>query len=103
MVELGTRVVKNFFEDRMATYAEQLSYRGLFGLFPFIILVFALLAVPQLGAAFDRLIESAMGAPPPQIPEPPEPVAAEGKAQAEFLRPAIEQARDQAGGGLLSF
>jgi membrane protein len=103
MVELGTRAVKSFFEDRMATYAEQLSYRGLFGLFPFIILVFALLAVLQLDAVFDRLIEAAMGAPPQQIPEPLEPVAEEGRAQAELLRPLIEQAREQAGGGLLSF
>jgi membrane protein len=103
MVELGTRAVKSFFEDRMATYAEQLSYRGLFGLFPFIILVFALLAVLQLDAVFDRLIEAAMGAPPQQIPEPLEPVAEEGRAQAEFLRPLIEQAREQAGGRLLSF
>jgi membrane protein len=103
LVELGTRAVKSFFEDRMATYAEQLSYRGLFGLFPFIILVFALLAVLQLDAVFDRLIEAAMGAPPQQIPEPLEPVAEEGRAQTEFLRPLIEQAREQAGGGLLSF
>jgi membrane protein len=103
MVELGTRAVKSFFDHRMATYAEQLSYRGLFGLFPFIILVFALLAVLQLDAVFDRLIEAAMGAPPQQIPEPLEPVAEEGRAQTEFLRPLIEQAREQAGGGLLSF
>ena len=103
MVELGKRAVKSFFEHRMPTYAEQLSYRGLFGLFPFIILVFALLAVLQLDAVFDRLIEAAMGAPPQQIPEPLEPVAQEGRTQAEFLRPLIEQAREQAGGGLLSF
>jgi membrane protein len=103
MVELGKRSVKSFFEHRMATYAEQLSYRGLFGLFPFIILVFALLAVLQLDAVFDQLIEVAMGAPKQQIPEPLEPVAEEGRAQAEFLRPLIEQAREQAGGGLLSF
>jgi membrane protein len=87
----------------MIARAEQLSYRGLFGLFPFIILVFALLAVLQLDAVFDRLIEAAMGAPPQQIPEPLEPVAEEGRAQTEFLRPLIEQAREQAGGGLLSF
>ena len=81
----------------MATYAEQLSYRGIFGFFPFIILVFALLAVLQLDAVFDRLIEAAMGTPPQQIPEPLEPVAEEGRAQTEFLRPLIEQAREQAG------
>jgi membrane protein len=103
MVELGKRSIGHFFEDRMATYAEQLSYRGLFGLLPFIILVFALLAVLQLDAVFDRLIEAAMGAPQQQIPEPLEPVAQEGRAQAEFLRPLIEQAREHAGGGLLSF
>jgi membrane protein len=103
IVELGKRSIKSFFEHRMATYAEQLSYRGLFGFFPFIILVFALLAVLRVDAVFDRLIEAAMGAPPQQIPEPLEPVAEEGRAQAAFLRPLIEQAREQAGGGLLSF
>lgn len=103
IVELGKRSMKSFFEHRMATYAEQLSYRGLFGFFPFIILVFALLAVLRVDAVFDRLIEAAMGAPPQQIPEPLEPVAEEGRAQAGFLRPLIEQAREQAGGGLLSF
>jgi membrane protein len=103
MVELGKRSVRTFFEHRMPIYAEQLSYRGLFGLFPFIILVFALLAVLQLDAVFDRLIEAATGAPPQQIPEPLEPVAQEGRAQTEFLGPLIEQAREQAGGGLLSF
>jgi membrane protein len=102
-VELGKRSVKSYFEHRMATYAEQLSYRGLFGFFPFIILVFALLAVLRVDAVFDRLIEAAMGVPPQQIPEPLEPVAEEGRTQAEFLRPLIEQAREQAGGGLLSF
>ena len=96
MVELGKRSIDNFFEHRMPTYAEQLSYRGLFGLFPFIILVFALLAVLQLDAVFDRLIEAAMGA-PQQIPEPLEPVAEEGRAQTQFLGPLIEQAREQAG------
>jgi membrane protein len=103
MIELCKRSVRNFFEHRMIAHAEQLSYRGLFGLFPFIILVFALLAVLQLDVVFDRLIEAATGAPPQQIPEPLEPVAQEGRAQAEFLRPLIEQAREQAGGGLLSF
>jgi membrane protein len=103
IVELGKRSVKSYFEHRMATYAEQLSYRGLFGFFPFIILVFALLAVLRVDAVFDRLIEAAMGTPPQQIPEPLEAVAEEGRAQVGFLRPLIEQAREQAGGGLLSF
>ncbi len=103
IVELSKSSVKSFFEHRMATYAEQLSYRGLFGFFPFIILVFALLALLSIDAVFDRFIEAAMGVPPQQIPEPLEPVAQEGRTQAGFLRPLIEQAREQAGGGLLSF
>ena len=103
IVEVGRRSVQSFFEHRMATYAEQLSYRGIFGFFPFIILVFALLAVLRVDVVFDRLIEAAVGVSPQQIPEPLEPVAEEGRAQAEFLRPLIQQAREQAGGGLLSF
>src|SRR5215212_7489408 len=103
MVELCKRSVRKFFEHCMTTYAEQLSYRGLFGLFPFIILVFALLAVLQLDAVFDRLIEVATSAQPQQITGPLEPVAEEGRAQTEFLRPLIKQAREQAGVGLLSF
>jgi membrane protein len=103
IVEVGRRSVQSFFEHRMATYAEQLSYRSIFGFFPFIILVFALLAVLRVDVVFDRLIETAMGVPSQQIPEPLEPVAEQGRAQAEFLRPLIQQARDQAGGGLLSF
>src|SRR5215212_10767647 len=100
MVEMGKISIRNFFEHRMATYAEQLSYRGLFGLFPFIILVFTLLTVLQLDAVFDRLIEAARGAPTQHIPQPLEPVAKEGRAQAGILRPLIKQAREQAGGGL---
>src|SRR5829696_7400423 len=103
MVEMGKISIRNFLEHRMTTYAEQLPYRGLFGFFPFIILVFALLAVLQVDAVFDRLIEAAMGAPPQPTPDPLEPVAEEGRAQAEFLLPLIQQAREQAGGGLLSF
>jgi len=103
VIELGKRSIKSFLEHRMGTYAEQLSYRGLFGFFPFIILVFALLAVLQVDAVFDRLIEATRGASPQPIPEQLEPIAEEGRTQVEFLRPLIEQAREQAGGGLLSF
>ena len=86
IVELGKRSIESFFEHRMVTYAEQLSYRGLFGFFPFLILVFVLLAVLRVDVVFDRLIEAAMGAPPQQIPESLEPVAEEGRTQAGFLR-----------------
>jgi membrane protein len=103
IVEVGRSSAKSFFEHRMAIYAEQLSYRGIFGLFPFIILVFALLAVFRIDVVFDRLIEAAAGVPPQQIPEPLEPMVEEGRAHAEFLPPLIQQAREKAGAGLLSF
>jgi membrane protein len=103
IIEVGRSSVKSFFEHRMAIYAEQLSYRGIFGLFPFIILVFALLAVLRMDAAFDWLIQAATGVTPQQIPKPIEPVAEEGRAHAAFLLPLIQQARERAGGGLLSF
>src|ERR687893_1296249 len=103
MLELCKSSVRNFVEHRMTIYAEQLSYRGLFGLFPFIMLVFTLLAVLRVDAVFDWLIEAAAGAPQQQIPKQLESVAEESRSQAEFLRPLIEQAREQAGGSLLSF
>jgi membrane protein len=103
IVEVGRHAVKSFFEHRMAIYAEQLAYRGIFGFFPFIILIFALVAILRFDVVFDRLIEAAMGVPQQQIPEPLEPVAEEGRNQASFLLPLIQQAREQAGGGLLSF
>lgn len=81
----------------MPIYAEQLSYRGIVGFFPFIILVIAPLAILRTDVIFDRLIEAATGVPPQQIPEPIEPVAEEGRAQAAFLPPLIQQAREQAG------
>lgn len=103
MVELLKCSVKKFFKHRMTDYAEQLSYRGLFGLFPFIILVFTLLSILRVDAVLEGLIEAAAGAPQQQIPEQLESVAEESKAQAKFLRPLIEQAREQAAGSLLSF
>jgi membrane protein len=103
VLELGERSVRNFFAHRMTTYAELLSYRALFGLFPFVLLVVALLAVLRFDAVFERLVEEATSAPPQRVPEPLEPVVEQGREQAEPLRELVGQAREQAGGGLLSF
>jgi hypothetical protein len=59
IIELGRHSVKSFFEHRMVIYAEQPFYRGIFGFFPFIILVFALLAVLRIAVVFDWLVEAA--------------------------------------------
>ena len=59
IIELGRHSVNSFFEHRMAIYAEQPFYRCIFGFFPFIILVFALLAVLRIDVVFDWLVEAA--------------------------------------------
>jgi membrane protein len=101
-VEIGERSVRNFFKHRMTTYAAALAYRALFGLVPFILLVVALLAVLRFDGFFERLIEQAEAG-PPQLPTPLEPAIEQGRGQAEPLASLIEQASEQAGGGLLSF
>jgi uncharacterized BrkB/YihY/UPF0761 family membrane protein len=41
-LELGERSIRAFFEHPMATYAAALAYRGLFGLFPFVLILVVL-------------------------------------------------------------
>ena len=53
VVELGERAVRGFFGDRMATHAAALAYRGLFGLFPFLLLMFMLLGVLEFDASLQ--------------------------------------------------
>ena len=42
----------------MTTYAAALAYRGLFALFPFVLLVLTLVGALDLDAVLDRLIPS---------------------------------------------
>jgi len=51
------RVVRNFFDHRMATYAAALAYRGLFALFPFMLIFVVLLGVFGPPDAFGRLVD----------------------------------------------
>jgi len=91
VVELGERSIRKFFEHKMTTYAAALAYRGLFALFPFMLLVVALVGVLDLGAVFDRLTGQA-------DPGPLGPAVERGREQAQPLEPLVEQAREQAGG-----
>ena len=100
---LGERSVRGFFGHRMTTYAAALAYRGLFTLFPFILLMVVLLGVLDLDNLLNRLIEQSRSDPARRVPGPLEPVVEEGKQQAQSLESLIKQARTQAGGGLLSF
>ena len=56
-MELGERSVRNFLTHRMTTYAAALAYRGLFGLFPFVLLVVVLLGLLQVDGFFQRMLE----------------------------------------------
>ena len=42
IIELGERSIRKFFEHPMSTYAAALAYRGLFGLFAFVLMLVVL-------------------------------------------------------------
>jgi membrane protein len=87
--ELIERSVRNFFTHRMTTYAAALAYRGLFGLFPFVVLVVMLLGLLQADSYFQG------------IPEQDRPALPQGMSGE--LSSMVEAARKQASGGLMSF
>lgn len=101
IVGLTESLVRNFLAHRMTTFAAALAYRALFGIFPFILLVIALLAVLRVDGVFEWLIEQAEPAPPQEAPEPLSPMVEQGREQAEPLERLIEQAKREASGGLL--
>lgn len=86
----------------MTTYAAALAYRGLFALFPFILLVIALLAVLRFDVFFESLVANAGSETRQGVPAPLESVVEPGGTQAEALRGMVRQARKEAGGGLLT-
>jgi membrane protein len=100
IIWLGERSVRKFFEHRMTTFAAALAYRGLFGLFPLILILVVLVGVFGLPDFFDRLI--GLGA-SQQVPRPLEPVVEQGRVQGQSLRRMVEQAQERAAGELLFF
>ncbi|HEX5916046.1 MAG TPA: hypothetical protein VFY54_23315, partial [Rubrobacter sp.] len=57
---LGERAVRNFFfEHPMATYAAALAYRGLFGLFPFLLILVILMSAIGFPDLFDQAADQA--------------------------------------------
>lgn len=103
IVEFGERLVRNFSEHRMATYAAALAYRGLFGLFPFMLILVVLAGMLGSPDSLDRLIEEAESQSSQQVPQQLEPVVEHGREQVQPLVGMIEQAQEQAGGELLLF
>lgn len=99
IIELGDRSVRKFFEHRMSTYAAALAYRGLFGLFPFVLILVVLTSM--LGLA--DFVEQAYSQSSQQVPHQLAPVVEQGREQIQPLERMIEQAKKQAGGELLFF
>jgi len=97
--ELGERSIRKFFEHRMSTYAAALAYRGLFGLFPFVLIVVVLAGALGL----PDFIEQAHSHSSQQVPHQLETVVDQSREQTQPLERMIEQAQKQAGGELLFF
>jgi membrane protein len=103
IIELGQRSIRKFFEHPMATYAAALAYRGLFGLFPFVLILVVLVGTLGVSDFFDRAREHARSESSQQVPQQLEPVVERGREQVQPLERMIEQAEEQAGGDLLLF
>src|SRR5215207_2411847 len=97
--ELGDRSIRKFFEHRMSTYAAALAYRGLFGLFPFVLILVVLAGALGL----PDFIEQAHPESSQQVPHHLGPVVEQSREQLQPLERIIEQAQKQAGGELLLF
>lgn len=89
LFRFGKRVFQEFIADDMLTYAAALSYQAFFSLFPFILFLVALLGFLNIPGFFDWLVEQARAVLPGQA--------------TGVVEQAIEQIRNQAQGGLLSF
>jgi membrane protein len=97
IIELGERSIRKFFEHRMSTYAAALAYRGLFGLFPFVLLLVVLAGALNLSGFFDQMIEESHPGSSQPVPQQLEPVVEQGREQIQPLKRMIEQAEERAG------
>ena len=103
VVELGERSVRKFFEHPMSTYAAALAYRGLFGLFPFVLLLVVLAGALGLANFLQEAIDQANSESSQHVPDQLEPVIERGREQLQPLQRMIEQAEKRAGDSLLFF
>ena len=103
IIEVGDRSIRKFFEHRMSTYAAALAYRGLFGLFPFVLILVVLVGALGLSGFFDRMVEESNSESSRPVPQQLEPVVEQGREQIQPLQRMIEQAEERAAGELLFF
>jgi membrane protein len=103
IIRLGERAIRKFFEHPTSTYAAALAYRGLFGLFPLVLILVVLVGALGLPESVQGLIEQGRSESSQQVPEQLEPVVERGREQIQPLERMIEQAEERAGGELLFF
>src|SRR5829696_5426615 len=103
IIEVGKRSIRTFFEHPMSTYAAALAYRGLFGLFPFVLILVVLASALGLADFLKGAIDQASAESSQHVPEQLEPMIERGKEQIQPLRRMIAQAQKQAGDDLLLF
>ena len=94
-------VAGSYFEHRMATYAAALAYRGLFSLFPFMLLLVVLVGIFGPPNAFDQLITEVRSQSVEQVPQQLAPVIEQGREQIKPLEEIARRAEKQANGELL--
>lgn len=87
----------------MTTYAAALAYRGLFGLFPFILLVVTLLTVLRFDGVFGWLIDQAQSGSQHDVNGPLESAARQNKENIELFQRMVAKAQEDAAGTLLWF
>jgi membrane protein len=96
-------VLNFFFEHPMATYAAALAYRGLFGLFPFLLILVVLVGALGFPDFIDRAMEHARAQSSRYVPQQLQPVVEPAREQVQPLLAMIERAERQARGNLLFF
>jgi membrane protein len=102
IVELGRRsILSFFFEHPMATYSAALAYRGLFGLFPFLLILVMLVSALGFPDLFDRAADQAQEY--RRVPGQLKPVVEPAREQIQPLLGMLERAEQRAGSKLLIF
>jgi membrane protein len=102
IIEVVERVAASYFEHRMATYAAALAYRGLFGLFPFVLLLVVLVGIFASPDAFGQLVSEIKSQASEQIPQQLKPVIEQGREQIKPLEDMAMRAQKQVDGELLA-
>lgn len=87
----------------MATYAAALAYRGLFGLFPFLLLLVVLAGALGLADFLEKAVDRASSESHQYVPNQLEPAVERGREQLRPLARMMEQANKRADAGLLFF